>query len=713
MGSITRISESLKEGALAEKFRAAEQGLTLLRMLVVLVGTATYPWLDKTGHTPEGAYLLLGLGGLYALFLHVGIPLLWERVVLPVTLTSICDSIFVMAWLYVSGGVHTQYLSLIVLNVVAVGLRFTPRVTVLCTLLMSGCYLLLIGAMGQLLAHPVLALLNAAQILMAGLIGLICSRLVLEQLVARFELQKRLRMEEELARSEAALAEAQAIAHMGSWNWEIATGLHTWSSELYRILGHAPDKVASHEALLESMHPEDRQSFLRQLEHALAGQPALHGEFRLLQASGQVRWIHIWGRVLRDVSGQAVRVSGTAQDITERKNMETRLVVADRMAALGTLAGGVAHEINNPLTFITSNLLYLEETLEPRAADQLPHVEEMRRAVFDAREGAHRVRTIVKELRTFSRVEDARRVPVDVHRGLDFAINMAAQELRPRARLVKDYGEIPFVLGDETRLGQVFLNLLVNAAQAIPEGHPEEHTITVHTHLSESGQVQVEIRDTGSGMRPEVLARIFEPFFTTKPVGVGTGLGLSICHGIVAALGGSISVQSELGKGTVFTVILPATDAPLAVPEKPVAPLRTVRARILLIDDEPMVSSSLRRTLKDSYDITALLGREALHRLLGGEAFDAIVCDLAMPDITGMELHDRLQEARPELAARMIFLTGGAFTPRAREFIAQARYWLEKPVDLPALRNLLQQVIQETQRQRGEGAPARAASEEG
>ncbi|EAU63962.1 histidine kinase [Stigmatella aurantiaca DW4/3-1] len=687
--------------------------MTQLRLLVVLVGSASYPWLDKTGHVPGLAYLLLGLGGLYALGLYLGNPLLRDRVVLPVTLTSTCDSLFVMGWLYATGGVYTHYHPLIVLNVVAVGLRFTPRVTVLCTLLMGVFYLLVLGAMGQLLEYPVLALLNAAQLFMAGLLGLICSRMVLEQLVAKFELQKRLRTEEKLARSEAALAEAQAIARMGSWTWEVSTDFHTWSSELYRILGHTPERVASHEALLESMHPEDRRPFWETLERALGGLPTLHGEFRLLQASGQVRWIHIWGKVARDEAGKAVRVSGTAQDITERKTLETRLAVADRMAALGTLAGGVAHEINNPLTFITSNLLYLEESLGPVAADQLPHIEEMRKAVFDAREGAHRVRTIVRELRTFSRVEDARRVPVDVHRGLDFAISMAAQELRPRARLVRDYGQIPAVLGDETRLGQVFLNLLVNAAQAIPEGNPGEHTVTVHTHLSESGQVQVEIRDTGSGMRPEVLARIFEPFFTTKPVGVGTGLGLSICHGIVAAHGGSISARSELGKGTVFTVLLPATDAPLAVPQKAVTPPRPVRARILIIDDEPMVSASLRRTLKDSYDVTALLGMEALHRLLGGEVFDVIVCDLAMPDITGMELYDRLRESRPELAARMIFLTGGAFTPRAGEFIAQAQYWLEKPVEVPALRNLLQQVIHETRRPTGEEGPGRAPPEGG
>ncbi|SEM36194.1 PAS domain S-box-containing protein [Stigmatella aurantiaca] len=697
MGSIAQLSESSREGALAEKFLAAERGVVLLRLLIIVVGGLSYPWLEGlTGKGPRFAYGVLVLAMAYALFLYWWEPYRRYRAALLASVTSAIDFGFVMAWQYATGGVHTHYFTIICLTVVVIGIRYTPRATVLSTLLISGCYLAMLALMGQLMEHPGLVLLNLGLILMAGLLGLICSRMVLEQLVARIELQKRLQMEEQLKGSEAALAEAQAIAHMGSWNWELSSDLHTWSAELYRILGRAPGE-ASHAALLKSMHPEERTPFEQELHQVLAGRPSLHGEYRLLQASGEVRWIHIWGRVVRDGSGRPVRLSGTAQDITERKVLEMRLAVADRMAALGTLAGGVAHEINNPLTFITNNLLYLEENLGTQAAAQLPHHEELRKALADAREGANRVRTIVKDLRTFSRVEDARRVPVDVHQGLDFAINMAAPELRPRARLVRDYGPVPPVLGDETRLGQVFLNLLVNAAQAIPEGNPEAHSVTVRTRVGASGQVEVEIRDTGSGMKPEVLARIFEPFFTTKPVGVGTGLGLSICHGIIVALGGRISAWSEVGQGTAFTVTLPATEAPPAVPEERTpAPSRGARARVLLIDDEPLVASSIRRTLKDSYDITMLLGMEALQRLLGGETFDAIVCDLAMPDITGMELHDRLREHRPDMAARMIFLTGGAFTPRAQAFIGQARYWLEKPVELPALRTLLQDVIEET-----------------
>jgi PAS domain S-box-containing protein len=697
MSSIVQEPESLREGALAEKFHAAERGVALLRLMVVLMGLLTYAWVKLPGHEPGTAYAILGLAGLYALVLYTWAPYLRYRTGPLAIVTSAVDLGFVMAWQYLTGGILTPYFPLIVLAVVVIGIRYTPRATVLSTCFIGGLYLLMVAAKGGLREQQGLVVLNLGHILLSGLLGLIFSRMVLEQLVARIELQKRLCMEERLQGSEAALAEAQAIAHMGSWNWELSSGHHTWSSELYRILGRPEGGEASQQAFLESIHPEERRSFERELSQALAGQPALHGEYRLLQASGEVRWIHVWGRVVHDAEGKPVRLSGTAQDITRRKHLETRLAVADRMAALGTLAGGVAHEINNPLTFITNNLLFLEEHLGAPAAAHLPHREELRRALADAREGAHRVRTIVKDLRTFSRVEDARRVPVDVHQGLDFALNMAAPELRPRARLVRDYGQVPAVLGDETRLGQVFLNLLVNAAQAIPEGNPEGNTITVRTRVEDSGQVEVEIRDTGVGMKPEVLARIFEPFYTTKPVGVGTGLGLSICHGIVSALGGRISVRSEPGQGTAFTVALPATQAPLPMPG-PAAevPVRPERARVLLIDDEPLVASSLRRTLKDSYDITVLLGQEALHRLLGGEVFDVIVCDLAMPDITGMDLYGRLREHRPEMAARMIFLTGGAFTPQAQVFIGQARYWLEKPVELSALRALLQQVIQQT-----------------
>jgi signal transduction histidine kinase len=182
----------------------------------------------------------------------------------------------------------------------------------------------------------------------------------------------------------------------------------------------------------------------------------------------------------------------------------------------------------------------------------------VREAVQETLTGSHRVSEIVRDLKTFSRGDEERRGPVDVHAVLDLCASMARSEIRHRARLVREYGSLPPVQANETRLGQVFLNLIVNAAQAIPEGSDvKDHEIRVTTWRDETGWAVIAVKDTGSGISPENLGRLFSPFFTTKPAGVGTGLGLSICHGIITGMGGRITVESELGRGTVFRVFLP------------------------------------------------------------------------------------------------------------------------------------------------------------
>ncbi|WP_224366746.1 hybrid sensor histidine kinase/response regulator [Hyalangium versicolor] len=692
-----RQSEPMEE-VLAEKAYAAERGLALQRVLIVFAGWCCYPLMDKTGTVPWLAYLLLSLSTVYAMGVALLKPRARRRSLPSTTATVVSDAAFVMLWLYATGGIHSPYMPVLMLGVIAVGIRLTPRDTLLAIAAFAGGYAVLLWVMGQLGDNLILAALRIFYICMSGLMGWLVSGLVLEQLVAKVELQKRLKMEERLSSSEAALAEAQAIAQTGSWNWEFATDQHTWSAELYRIMGRTPGEPVRHEDFLQGMHAEEQPLLHAALGQARADQEAFHGEYRLVRPSGELRWVHLKGKVVKDGLGQPVRMSGTLQDITERKEMERRLMVADRMAALGTLAGGIAHEINNPLTYITTNLAFLEENLSTSAAKQNPALEELRGAVSDAREGANRVRHIVRDLKAFSRVDESRPQPVDVRKGLEFSFNVAAPEIRARAQLVRDFQEVPLVLGDETRLGQVFLNLLVNAAQAIPEGNPEAHSITVRTRRGEPGQVVVEISDTGGGIPPANLERIFEPFFTTKPAGVGTGLGLSICHGIVTSLGGRISVQSAVGRGTTFTVTLPATEAAQVVaPQAAPVVASPQRARVLIVDDEPMVAASLSRPLRAEYRVTTATGPEALRRVLEGEDFDVIVCDLAMPDISGMDLHARLKEQRHALADRMIFLTGGAFTQKAEEFLAQTRYWLEKPVDLATLRKLLQEVVEQAQ----------------
>jgi two-component system, NtrC family, sensor kinase len=234
------------------------------------------------------------------------------------------------------------------------------------------------------------------------------------------------------------------------------------------------------------------------------------------------------------------------------------------MVSLGTLAAGVAHELNNPISYVLSNLRYAVDELAEQVHAGKPLTDEQAREVHqaleEALEGGERMRNIVRDLRSFSRREDERMGPVDIHGVLDSCASLARSEIRHRAQLVKEYGELPPVLGNESRLGQLFLNLLVNAAQAIPEGDAKGNRVRLATARAEPGWVVVTVEDSGTGISPENLQRLFKPFFTTKPVGVGTGLGLSICHGIVTAMGGRIEVSSELGKGTAFRVYMPVAE---------------------------------------------------------------------------------------------------------------------------------------------------------
>jgi PAS domain S-box-containing protein len=324
------------------------------------------------------------------------------------------------------------------------------------------------------------------------------------------------------------------------------------------LLGYERPEALRGRKLVELIQPGDEEAVT---------QPADE------QGVREVHWVHREGRlVLGEVvsfplvfEGQPARVS-IVRDTTERKHLREKLQTADRMASIGSLAAGVAHEINNPLSFLLSNTRFVRDELRSMAGEwneqTRERMKEIQEALEEGLEGGDRVTEIVRDLRTFARGDDGKREPVNVHAVLDLCGNIARSQLRHRAQWVKQYGELPLIQGNESRLGQLFLNLIINAAQAIPEGvDPKLHEVRVTTWREGEDQVVVEVKDTGMGIPPENLHRLFDPFFTTKPVGVGTGLGLSICQGIAKALGGRITVKSEPGRGSAFRVFLPVGEA--------------------------------------------------------------------------------------------------------------------------------------------------------
>jgi CheY-like chemotaxis protein len=308
----------------------------------------------------------------------------------------------------------------------------------------------------------------------------------------------------------------------------------------------------------------------------------------------------------------------------------------------------------------------------------------------------------VSSLRSLSRGDEERRTPLDVRCAVAVAARMTANELRFRARLETTLDPVPLVDADEGRLGQVFINLLVNAAQAMSQGAIADNVIRIVTRTDAEGRAVIEVHDNGPGISAEVCRRIFDPFFTTKPVGAGTGLGLSICHGIVTSLGGTIVVTSEVGVGSCFRVTLPASSTAGSTPRSPSAidqsrapPARPARrARILVIDDDQLVAQTTARSLRDHDVVVVNDGKTAAARLVAGERFDVIVCDLMMPGMTGMDVHATLAEAQPAIAKRMIFMTGGASDASAQSFLERtSNPRLAKPFQGADLRAAVEKML--------------------
>jgi nitrogen-specific signal transduction histidine kinase/CheY-like chemotaxis protein len=399
---------------------------------------------------------------------------------------------------------------------------------------------------------------------------------------------------------------------------------------------------------------------------------------------------------------------GTELEQLEAKIQELteRLAHADRLASLGQMSAGIAHEINNPVAYVLANLTALSDLMDELELAQLS--EGARQALTGAREmvadcagGMERIRRIASDLKKFARTEDDSFTRVDLDGVVQAACQLADNELRHRAKLVVKLGRVPSVSGDPGRLTQVVLNLLINAAQAIDGADALEPRVAVET-LHEADHVILRVSDTGRGIAEADRARIFEPFFTTKPREGGTGLGLWLAQDIVRRHEGEISVSSIPGKGATFEIRLPVGTGtvrsvrPEAPQEKSGSMPMPKRARVLLIDDDPALRRALRRMLSAHHEVIEGDGGEGgIALLAGAQHYDAILCDLMMPDVDGAAVYDHIASRRPDLLNRLAFLSGGAFTPRTRAFLDQVEHQvIEKPVSREALLRVIAGLIE-------------------
>ena len=478
--------------------------------------------------------------------------------------------------------------------------------------------------------------------------------------------RERERAQEELRVSQARLLEAQWVARIGSFEWDMRTGNLWWSDEMYRVLGqeiHAHEPRA--EGFLDQVHSEDREQVAAAVRAWRSGGGPGALECRIVREDGSIRRVRAQPRLERGADGEPERLLGTVQDITEARELEQQLRQSQKLEAVGQLAGGVAHDFNNLLTVITGYGESLLGDLEGEAQE----------AAKEVCLAAERASALTRQLLAFSRQQLLQPRILD--------LNGVLQELEGMLRRV--IGEdvecelsldssLGMVMADAGQIQQIVLNLSVNARDAMPQGGSlKVETYEVDSFPEFAGvafgsdpvrYVCLSVSDDGSGMDPETRARIFEPFFTTKDAGRGTGLGLSTVYGIVKQSDGEIRVRSSLGHGTTVEIYLPRVEGP----EEPAAassPGTDAQQRgfetILVVEDEELVRRMIRRVL-ERYGYRIFEARDGAEAMAIAQRhqgdLDLVLTDVVMPQMGGIELAVRLREERPEI--RVLFMSGYA-----------------------------------------------------
>jgi PAS domain S-box-containing protein len=515
------------------------------------------------------------------------------------------------------------------------------------------------------------------------------------------ELEVRKRTEEALRRSEASLREAQRIAHLGNWQWNIRTNELHWSEETYSIFGLARDQFKeTDEAFLELVHSEDREKLIDAVRQSLRAGKPYSIEHRILRPNGETRIVHERAEVTRDGAGNSVQMVGTCQDITEQKRIEAEFLRAQRLDSVGALAGGMAHDLNNALSPILMGIQLLRrEASDPEIQQTL--------AVMEA--NTHRGAEMVRQVLTFARGHEGERQLLNVGLLVREMENIVRQTL-PKSITVAAMvpPDLWAVLGNATQLHQILLNLCVNARDAMPKGG---ELVLAADNVELTGQeardipdgrpgayVMLLVSDTGTGIGPEVLPRIFEPFFTTKSPGKGTGLGLSTIARIVRNHGGFLSVKTELGAGTGFEVYFPRAEPALAAQRALVAAATEAPLGhgelILFIDDDHSMREMVPPTLTEhGYQVvSAANGAEALALFKRHEnGFRLVLTDIAMPMMDGLQMLDAIQARHPGLP---VILMSGSEHGASEHLPKGAATLLRKPFPLEKLLAAIAEALQ-------------------
>jgi PAS domain S-box-containing protein len=453
---------------------------------------------------------------------------------------------------------------------------------------------------------------------------------------------------------------------------------------------------------VELLHPADRDAARAHLQTVRNAKNGETGQFRAIRRDGRASALEISTAYVDDFEGAPALVL-FVRDVTERIELQTRMIMAERIIAAARLATGAALELSNPLAALALNTEFIEQELD-KLAPKLSEgaLDDLRGALVEARESAERMRATVMDLRLIARADAGHAESVDLSRVVEPAINLSSIEVRKVAKVAADVADAPAVRAQAAGLLQVIIQLVLDAAEGMDPAQRERNAIEIAARERDDGRVSVEVSDNGPTPSVEAMARIFDPEPLTATPGV-VGRSLAVVKKMVEAMEGEIVAEPRPTGGMLVRVILPAAERPSVSRARVVAdtPRSDARPRILVVDDEPMVTWSVRRVLGKEWDVVvAHSGEEALARIAAPDtSFDAVLCDVIMPGLTGMDVHAKIRERSPELAERVIFLTGGAFTPEVQRFLGGvANPKLDKPVQIEELRAHVVRMLQASTR---------------